>query len=123
MALTEVQQLLKALEEEGYVLARVARALGVTNATVANRVRKHKLDELVESKNARLRAHRINRLYPPAPHEPSRQAQEQKRNREQGLCSCGKPTEPFQSGREAKSCKGCRERDRIRKSGASKPAA
>lgn len=123
MALSEAQQLLKALEEQGYVLARVARALGVTNATVANRVKKYRLDELVESNNARLRAHRVNRLYPPAPHEPSRQAQEQKRNRELGLCGCGKPTDPLPSGKKAKSCKGCRERDRVRKSASSRSAA
>ena len=121
MALTEAQQqeraeLLEALKSGGYVMARAAETLGVVEATVAARVRRYGLDGLVERHNGRLAARRQNAKLPRAPHEPSRQAQEQARNREQGLCGCGKRTDPFPSGREAKSCKGCRERDRRRKS-------
>ncbi len=118
--LTEAEQkdrdaLWRALQEEGYVVARAAEALGIHETTLSRRIRRYGLDAAVEARNPRLAALRQNRELPPAPHEVSRQALEQKRNREHGLCGCGRPPVPLDSGAMGRSCARCRERDRRRK--------
>ncbi len=114
---SEKEALLEALKANDYIVARAAVSLGIHETTALRRMKRHGLDAAVLRQNPRLRALRQNRMLPPAPHEPSRQAQEQRANREAGLCSCGKPPDPLPSGKPGKSCATCRERDRNRKRG------
>jgi hypothetical protein len=115
---SEKEELLRALKACDYIMAGTAAALGIHETTVQRRIRRYGLDALVEKHNPRVRALRTNRELPPAPHECSRQALEQKRNREAGLCGCGRPIDPdmlYDRQSESKSCANCRARWRDRK--------
>lgn len=111
----EKEELIKALKACGYIMAGTAAALGIHETTVQRRIKRYGLDALVEAHNPRVRALRTNRELPPAPHEPSRQALEQKRNREAGLCGCGRPPAKRLDGKLGKSCAIHMSRDRERK--------
>ncbi len=107
---SEREALLRALREEGWILARAAEALGVCTSTVLRRVRRYCLDATVEAHNSRMRARRGYAALPVAPRETSRQAAEQAANRAAGRCKCGRPPERLASGKPGKSCEACRAR-------------
>ncbi len=107
----ERKALIDALEANDYVLSRAAVTLGVHETTVLRRVREHGLDGELEERNARTRDMRLRRVLPPAPHEPSRQAEHQQKNRAAGLCGCGGEPEKRADGVVYKQCRNCRERD------------
>lgn len=107
----ERARIVAALEASGYVVAHAALALGASKTTLRRRIEAYGLDGLVEEHSQRVRQIRMNRELPAAPHEPSRQAQEQAANRAKGLCSCGRPPAPRRDGKPGRMCKGCRARE------------
>lgn len=115
---SESDRIVAALEANGYVLTRAAAALGVGRSTLGRWIQVHELGALIEEKNRRIR--RLHETldagaYPPAPHERSRQAEDQAANRAAGLCSCGRPPDPLADGAPGKMCEACRERERWKK--------
>lgn len=111
----EKRKIERALEEVGYVISRAAAALGYSEATLHRRLTQHGLQELVRERSQRVQRRRDNQEFPPAPHEVSRQAQDQRANRERGLCGCGKPPADRRNGDPGRMCKDCRKRARRRK--------
>lgn len=115
----EKDRIKEALEAEGYIISRAATALGYSEATLHRRLTQHGLQELVRERSQRVQRRRDNQEFPPAPHEVSRQAQDQRANREAGLCGCGRPPTPKLNGDPGKMCDLCRARSREQKA---KPA-
>lgn len=108
----ERDRIKNALEASGYVISRAAAALGYSEATMHRRIEAHGLQDLVRGKSRRIQRRRDNQEFPRAPHEVSRQAEDQRANRERGLCGCGKPPEQLDNGDPGRMCGGCRERAR-----------
>lgn len=111
----ERSRIFAALEASGYVVAHAALALGAPKTTLRRRIVELGLDALLVERSRRIRKLRLNRELPPAPHEPSRQAQEQAEHRAAGLCSCGKPPAPRRDGSPGRMCGGCRKRENGKK--------
>jgi hypothetical protein len=111
----ERDRILRALERYAFVPKDAAAALGMSYSTVRRRIEAYALSPIVEKHNRRLRRRRENAELPPAPHEPSRQAQDQREHREAGRCSCGKPPAPRRDGSPGRMCETCREKARDRK--------
>lgn len=111
----ERARIVAALEAADYVVQHAANALGVAKTTLRRRIAEHGLDEWLEEHSRRIARRRMNREAPPAPHEPSRQAQDQAEHRSRGLCSCGKPPAPKTNGQPGRMCEKCRERERGKK--------
>jgi hypothetical protein len=112
---SERDRILRALESVAFVPKDAAAALGMSHSTVRRRIEAYGLGPIVEEHNRRLRRRRENAELPPAPHEPSRQAQDQREHREAGLCSCGKAPAPRRDGSPGRMCGTCREKARDRK--------
>jgi hypothetical protein len=108
-------RILRALKASAYVPKDAAAALGMSYSTVRRRVATYGLTSIVEQHNRRLRRRRENAELPPAPHEPSRQAQDQREHREAGRCSCGRKPAPRRDGSPGRMCETCREKARDRK--------
>lgn len=108
----ERDRIKSALEAEGYIISRAAAALGYSEATLHRRLTQHGLQDMVRERSQRVQRRRDNQEFPPAPHEVSRQAQDQRANRERGLCGCGKPPAPLANGDPGKMCERCRKRAR-----------
>lgn len=111
----EKARIFAALKAKSYIPKDAAVALGMTYTTLRRRIVAYGLTSIVERNNRRLRRRRENAEAPPAPHEVSRQAQEQRANRERGLCSCGRPPDPLDDGTLGRMCEGCRTKARDRK--------
>ncbi len=111
----ERDRIIEALKASDYSPAHAADALGMTRSTMGRRIKAYGLDTWIEQNNQRVQRRRTNRELPPAPHEPSRQAQAQAANRAAGLCGCGKPPDPKPSGEPGRMCDGCRTRARNQK--------
>jgi hypothetical protein len=98
------------LEIVGYDMRKAGEILGVHETTVLRRVRRYGLEPELVARNPRAQARRTIQPHD-LPGAPTRQALEQKRNREAGLCGCGKPIEPEAlTRRKAVSCANCRAR-------------
>lgn len=104
----ERDKIVAAIKAANYSPALAADAIGYSRATMSRRVKAYGLDGWVEEHNQRVQRRRLNRELPPAPHEASRQAQDQKRNRVAGLCGCGRQPDPLPSGAPGRMCKKCR---------------
>jgi Bacterial regulatory protein, Fis family len=114
----ERARIVAALEACDYVIARAADVLGVSKTTLKRRIPAHGLDGWLEERSRRVRRLRETlegRGLPRAPHERSRQAEDQESNRAAGLCSCGKPPDPLKDGSPGRMCNGCRKREKIKK--------
>lgn len=116
----ERDRIIEALEANGYVVKRAAAALGIGKTTLGRRIQACGLDEFLEQKSRRVRRLRGTLEaqaagLPPAPHERSRQAEDQESNRRAGLCGCGRPVEPLDNGNKGSMCTRCRTRERERK--------
>jgi hypothetical protein len=111
----EKAKILRALRRDKFVPKLAAATLGMSYSTMRRRVAAYGLTSIVEAHNRRLRRRRENAELPPAPHEPSRQAQDQREHREAGRCSCGKPPAPRRDGSPGRMCETCREKARDRK--------
>jgi hypothetical protein len=115
-------RILRALKSSKFVPKDAAVALGMSYSTVRRRIEAYALSPIVEKHNRRLRRRRENAELPPAPHEPSRQAQDQREHREAGLCSCGRRPAPRRNGSPGRMCETCRVKARDRKRGAVEPS-
>lgn len=111
----EKSKILRALRRAKFVPKTAAATLGMSYSTMRRRVVAYGLTSIVEAHNRRLRRRRENAELPPAPHEPSRQAQDQREHREAGRCSCGKLPEPRRDGSPGRMCVTCREKAKNRK--------
>jgi hypothetical protein len=111
----DMARILRALKASAFVPKFAAVMLGMSYSTVRRRIEAYALSPVVEKHNRRLRRRRENAELPPAPHESSRQAQDQREHREAGMCSCGKPPAPRRDGSPGRMCKTCREKARDRK--------
>jgi hypothetical protein len=111
----ERDRILRALESAAFVPKDAAAALGMSYSTMRRRIEAYALSPIVEEHNRRLRRRRENAELPPAPHEPSRQAQDQREHRDAGRCSCGKPPAPRRNGSPGRMCVPCREKAKNRK--------
>jgi hypothetical protein len=111
----EKARILRALRRDKFIPKSAAATLGMSYSTMRRRIEAYGLTSIVETHNRRLRRRRENAELPPAPHEPSRQAQDQREHREAGRCSCGKPPTPKRNGSPGRMCETCREKARDRK--------
>lgn len=111
----ERRRIREALKGSDYVVSHAATALGLSEATMRRRVAALGLSDELVANSRRIRRRRENQEFPRAPHEVSRQAQDQREHREAGRCSCGKTPAPRRDGSRGRMCKGCREKARDRK--------
>lgn len=112
-ATEERDRILAALKRCDFVMSKTAVELGIASSTLTRWVARHGLRDLIAEHNPES----AGRRFPRAPHEASRQAVFQKRNRERGLCGCGRTPGTRANGKPAKQCDFCRERNGGAKAG------
>jgi hypothetical protein len=113
----ERRKIREALKSSGYVILHAATALGLSEATMRRRVAALGLSDELVANSRRIRRRRENQEFPRAPHEVSRQAEDQAEHRAAGLCSCGQPPVPRSNGSPGRMCERCRGRARRQKGG------
>ncbi len=104
----EREKIVEALRSSDYVVSRAAVALGWSATTTRRRIAEHGLERLLVQHSQRIRRRREGS----APHDVSRQAQDQQINRLAGLCGCGRPPAPRRDGSPGRMCELCRDRAR-----------